>query len=555
MIKNKKLALLSVAGLLGALAIGVTATSGSGIIRTNGDDATVWKHYAAVAATETTYGSKEFWASCTADVDGNYGTRVFTAPTTGTIKEGGDFSATTYFAEMTADDDRYVAPLDSTITFDARGGAAVDEGKYSYGTLASALPTTTRAADNYYESYEFGGWYKDGVAYDKVAGSTTVKANWKYGNAKKVYVNEWTSNLFTTTLDTKIKNVAFINSSSYSGTFNHTDNDGIAFVPGNASDTIGTITAPAIDFASLLENNRAIYMYVGCYNKYNKLYVDAGGKETKISYTYDGINDETQDKSLLTRTLLRFVKENDGKVHIHYSDVLAEKPRFQNDRNGDVTLSDDQANGTKGLVFRSGIQGATRLYWLGKPYYISGEEKFMDLSQKPTGLAVTNGEIRNRTEANAASSAPWSQWYECVGGLNEYIGVYGNTYGESSVLTLPTVDFSAQFTVGKGIRFTVGSWNTNEHIYCNGVDLGVEIATAGKGADRTKDEFEKTWHNWEISIDDIGVHAYNKNEDKTYDVALTDAQLSGKEGISLQLTTGNASDRFFLLSNLYTYHF
>ncbi len=543
MIKKKKLALLSVAGILSAVAIGVTVTGSvnPNFIPTFGEDATVWKHYAAVEATETTHGSKEFWASCTPDASGNYGTHVFVAPTTGTIVEGGDIKTTAYWGDIVEGDDRYVGPVDSTITFDARGGVAVTEGKYSYGTEASALPTTTREADDYYDSYEFCGWYKDGVAYDKVEGSATLKAKWKYGEAKKTYICSWGESDFTKGGDVTVKSV-----SSAAG-FDKTDDDGIMFSPSN--DDTGTMTAPTINFNEILETHRAVYMSVGGYNSYNKLNVTTSAELTLAS------NGTEQDVKYLTRMLLRFTKEADGKVHMHYSDTTVEKPNYYSGGYKsyayDTTLTDNQANGKEGLVFTAAQKGATRLYWLGRPYYINGEEQYLNVSQK-TGYTVTYAALKKQNEVSG--QAPWGAWTEWVGSLNEYIGLWGNDTSGVSVLTFDSINFSELFEAGKGVRFTIGAWNGGEHVYFGTTDLGVNAA-APAIVDHTVDSIEKTWHNWEVSIDDIGAHIYNKNEGKTYDVALTADQIVGNEGISLQLTKNLSNGRLFLVSNLYTYHF
>ena len=546
MIKNKKLALLSVAGLLGALAIGVTTASSTGIIRTNGDDATVWKHYAAVEATFTSHGSKEFWASCTAGLDGKYGTRVFTAPTTGTIEEGGNFADTTYFAELTADDDRYVAKKVPNVSYDARGGKAIATQEVAYGTAVTELPTTTRAADDYYASYTFGGWYKDGVALadtDTVTGDIALKAGWKYGESKKVYLDNWTVENFT-----KGDGVTIKSASSASG-FSKTDDEGIMFAPSDGAN--GVMTAPATNFSEILDSTRAVYMYVGGFNSYNKMNVTVSSDTELFN------NNSNQDVKYLTRMLLRFTKEADGKVHMHYSDTTVENPIYYNGGYKsyayDAVLTDNQANGTEGLVFTAAQKGATRLYWIGKPYYIKGEERYLDVSQK-TGYTITNADSKNKTDA-ASGIAPWGTWVEWVGSLNEYMGFLGNSANEAATLTFDSINFSTLFAAGKGVKFTIGAWNGNEHVYFGDTDLGVNGAKPDDAKNHTVDSVEKTWHNWVVSIDDIGAHIYNQNEDKTYDVPLTAGQIAGTEGVSLKLTTKCSNGRFFLLSNLYTYHF
>lgn len=65
-------------------------------------DGAVWHHYPAVAPTETTHGSKEFWAS---SVDGCT-THTFTDPGVECVEH--DFSKYDSFASLSRDDDRYV---------------------------------------------------------------------------------------------------------------------------------------------------------------------------------------------------------------------------------------------------------------------------------------------------------------------------------------------------------------------------------------------------------------------------------------------------------------
>ncbi len=542
MIKNKKLALLSVAGLLGALAIGVTATSSAGIIRTNGDDATVWKHYAAVEATFTSHGSKEFWASCTADVNGNYGTRVFTAPTTGTIEEGGDFSATTYFTEMTADDDRYIAKKVPNVSYDARGGVAVASGEVAYGTAVSELPTTTRAADDYYESYEFGGWYKDGVAYDKVAGSTTVKAGWKYGNAKKVYVNDWNDSDFVLGTGVVAKSVEDLSGCTLS------DDEGFLFTPGDASQE-NTVNIPKINFNSVLDTVPVIYMPMGGKNGANYLHVTtANSTRTKLP------ENGSDDVKHLTKTMLSFTKDSSGNVHMHFMDTELVNPMNydgRTNRSGDVTLSEAQANGTEGILFDAKDRyDSTRYYWLGRPYYLNGEGKYLDITTK-TGYTVSGADVKLKAEATGSGK---SYWFEAVGGEDEYVVLNGNNKSGGADVVFDGVNLNTYFESGKGIKFTVGAWNGKETIYFNGTSLGVNAANESGVDPYTFDSIDKTFHNWDVTIDDIGFHAYNKNEGKTYDVALTAGQIAGTE--SIKLTLGNVSNgRFFYLSDVATYHF
>ena len=542
MIKNKKLALLSVAGLLGALAIGVTASSSVGIIRTNGDDATVWKHYAAVEATFTSHGSKEFWASCTADADGNYGTRVFEAPTTGKIEEGGDFSATTYFTELTGDDDRYVAKKVPNVSYDARGGVAVAAGEVAYGTAISELPTTTREADDYYESYEFGGWYKDGAALaddDTVTGDMSLKAGWKYGDAKKIYVNDWNDADFILGSAITALSVSTLTGSTLS------DDEGFLF-RGGSDTTANTVVTPAVNFDEILDTVPAVYMYVGGAQSNNRWYVTTT-EEKKLPEI--SVNDEIY----LTQTLLRFTKDSSGKVHMHFIDTKMSNPMNydgRENRSGDMTLADDQANGTAGIKFDAKDRGDYRKYWIGRPFYVSGEGNYLDITTK-TGYTVTGADAKLKTEATGSGK---SFWYEAVGGADEYVVLNGNNVSGGAVVAFDNFNLSTCFESGKGIKFNVGAWNGKETIYFNNVSLGVNAANENGVDPYTFDSIEKTFHNWDVTIDDIGFHAYNKNEDKTYDVALTSGQIAGTEPI--ELTLGNLSNgRFFYLSDVTTYHF
>ena len=67
------------------------------------ESACIWNHYVQTAPTETTNGSKEFWACCA-----HPGTHVFEEPTEGTINPGDHVFEGVY--DLTSDDDRYLAP-------------------------------------------------------------------------------------------------------------------------------------------------------------------------------------------------------------------------------------------------------------------------------------------------------------------------------------------------------------------------------------------------------------------------------------------------------------
>lgn len=547
MIKNKKLALLSVAGLLGALAIGVTTASSTGIIRTNGDDATVWKHYAAVEATFTSHGSKEFWASCTAGLDGKYGTRVFTAPATGTIEEGGDFAATTYFAELTADDDRYVAKKVPNVSYDARGGEAIATQEVAYGTAVTKLPTTTRAADDYYASYTFGGWYKDGVALadtDTVTSDMALKANWKYGDAKKVYVNDWNDSDFTLGTGIVAKSVSDLSGCTLS------DDEGFLFTPGSENQE-NTVKVPAINFSSILDTVPVIYMPMGGANNYNYLHVTTAN-DTRTKLPQVG----SDDVKHLTKTMLWFTKDSSKNVHMHFIDTEMTNPMDYDgrvNRSGDLTLSEAQANGTEGILFDAKDRyGVKRYYWLGRPYYFSGGGNYLDISTK-TGYTVTGADVKNKSEHTSGTGCFY--WNEAVANADQYVSLLGTDTGAGAKVTFDAINFSTLFAANKGIKFTIGSWNGNETFFFGATAVGVNGANLSGTDTYTTEQIEKTFHNWIVTIDDIGAHVYNQNEDKTYDIALTSGQIAGTESISMTLGAVRASGRCFWLSDVTTYHF
>lgn len=109
---NKNKVLLSVAVtsmiIFGAVLVFNGGLNSSSVFATNDE---VWHHYAAVDPTETTHGSKEFWAS---SVDG-CATHTFTDPGPGVTCVDHDFSTYDSFATLTCDDDRYVPSVNESL--------------------------------------------------------------------------------------------------------------------------------------------------------------------------------------------------------------------------------------------------------------------------------------------------------------------------------------------------------------------------------------------------------------------------------------------------------
>ena len=152
---NKKKVLLSVTAtsmiaVTGAVLVINGVLNSSFAFATNGE---VWHHYAAVAPTETTHGSKEFWASST---DG-CATHTFTDPGVTCVEH--TFSAYESFATLSCDDDRYVPSgnesLGITPMFSTKN-KTVTYGLYPQknvndSSLVSALNALTTPESN--------GWY------------------------------------------------------------------------------------------------------------------------------------------------------------------------------------------------------------------------------------------------------------------------------------------------------------------------------------------------------------------------------------------------------------
>lgn len=86
------------------------------------------------------------------------------------------------------------------------------------------------------------------------------------------------------------------------------------------------------------------------------------------------------------------------------------------------------------------------------------------------------------------------------------IGMRGNNASGGSTLFFGAFDFSTLFTSGKGVKFPIGAWNGGEAIYFNGTSCGINGAKPETYADHTYDSIDKTWRNWGIIVDSIGLH-------------------------------------------------
>lgn len=454
----------------------------------------------------------------------------------------------------------------ATVTFNSNGGTAIEAKTIDQGTLVEEA-TPTRAGDTYYDTYTFGGWYLNGKKFDfstVVESDITLVAKWNYGTAKYTNSDVWVKENFAlengATLETidvgfglicnhnaelKAKSIA---------EFGKAEDDGWMLNFGNT----GTISLPKTNFHTLLANGKVARTEIGGYNSWNNVYLKAGGEDTKING-----NEGTQVIANLTKTALTFYEDSEGKVRVVYVDTSLEKPASDSNRYGEIVLTDDEANGTSSLQLHSTQKGVTRHYWLGKLRITNGERTFKDFSNKK-GFTVEGGTIQSYADTLATpKKAPFTQWKAATQPANQAVGIYGTNASGATTLTLDAINLNELLTNDEGIRFTLGAWNGGEFLSFmdgeNAVQMGTSDAmpqTVEGWTDATKltkEGIEKTWRNWVVTVDKVGVHVHNVFENKDYDFALTEGQLNGTESLVFKL--GKASNNhFFMLTNMMTYH-
>ena len=574
---KKTLLVLAAVALVGGTFTAVALTKENGFsVSAAEDENTIWKHYAAVAPDpdKKQFGSKEFWANCS-----EIGTHVFEAPTIGKIQDGGDFSKTAYFKELTPEDDRYV-PYEYTVTFDSNGAAAIDPVTVGYGKTLTAPVTPTRAEDAYYKAYTFDAWYVNGkafdVAKDTIKENITLTAGWKYGEAKIAYVNDWNKADFAKTgsADTSFGGIGVplavltwghanaaeekVELTKQMADLGITDETGMWL---NSRGKDSTLQIPAMNFVSLLDSHPVIYMPVGDYNNNQHLLVNAGKTGTLADVTRNGGSE--QGFEYCQRTLLAFTKDGSGKVHMHFTERTFNEPYKEYERRdlmqGDVILADEQANGTEGLIFNIN-QGGSRLFFIGRPYAFAGEKPLVNIAAK-TGFTVEGGNMVSRDETNSADGrkvAPYGQWYELTGEGERYMGMLGSNQSGPSTITFDPINFTEHFAKGEGVKFVIGAWNGSDTISYVGTDgKDVNFGSNGVKPDdpvtHTRLSIENTWRNWAVSIDRSGMVVENKFEGKTYRSTLSDKQLKGEESLVFKFSK-RSNQHFFLISNIDTYH-
>ena len=177
-----------------AVGTGYSVSSKSGVFFAGGDDG-VWKHYARKEATKTEKGIREYWVNCLTNE------HVFTAPTTGTIEEGGAYK-TEGFTET---DDRWIYPAtltaqdvvmtEATKTLDLgtyAGGTVsyIKAGTFNLGTDPENLDVSGFKADHTDDGVKTVeiGTIKDGKEYALTCETTFVTAMIKTADDFKEYV-------------------------------------------------------------------------------------------------------------------------------------------------------------------------------------------------------------------------------------------------------------------------------------------------------------------------------------------------------------------------------
>lgn len=562
---RKKRFILGLAGGVLALgAVGVLASQngfndGIGAYATEPENM-LWKHYAEVKPTYTTHGSKEFWANCS-----SLGEHSLTQPTKGKIEEGEDFSKTTYFASLTEEDDRYVAKLVPTVSFDSNGGTTVDSQTIEYGEKATEPTAPTREADEYYDAYTFDGWYNNGTKFDfatEIKGSVNLIAKWKYGNKKFDEVTLTSDNTtleggaIYRTFDAAFDNMAWINVTT--DTPGHVDTtlkaslieefggtgraaDGIFVSPGTVQNG-SWITLPAINFKEKLSGGKIMTMELGGYNSWNS--VDYGDT---VVFSNSSSSGAQQNAACLARVKAYFYLEDE-----------AVKLKFVNRRNTDTSdiftcdetildLTEDIANGNTGIKFTFRQEGSNRQYWFGHPRIVKGEYNLLDLTKKEN-VTVENGILKTREERDKESGAPFTQWKETVALSFDGVGAIG-TGSKPLVVNYSKINFNNLFAEGKGVRFALGSWNGQERLTFNEYDFGKSGVKPDLPTNNTADSIIDTWTNFQVEITRVGMNVFNHYEKTEYLLPLSEEILSGEKGLTFNLGTAS-NNHFFYISNV-----
>ena len=454
------------------------------------------------------------------------------------------------------------------LTFDSNGGSAVASQEVPYETLASEPASPTRAGDEYFDSYTFDGWYGSTGKFDfkkPVMDDMKLVAKWKSKGQKydEVKLISGSSTNITSGDSNKINvyGVDFTFSQiAWSG--DHTDeekkadlmskfggvardNDGVFVSPHQTGDvTLETqnIVLPKIDFKTMLGGGKVMTMELGGYQ--NGASISINGEilfKNSGSGSMDYLNCA---KAYFYREgeavkLRAVAKKNPGTKDIYSCQEVS------------YTLSEEESNGTAGITIGLGTNKYGRHYWIGNPRIAKGEYNVLDFSAKQN-VTVENGILKTRTERDAESGAPFTQWKETAALSFDGIGAIGNG-SKPLVANYGKMNFNALFAEGKGVRFTLGAWNGSERLTYEGHDFGVSGEKPDNPTAHTENSIIDTWKNFQIEITRLGMRVYNHYEDIEYLVPLSEEVLSGAKGLTFNLGT-TSNNHFFYLSNVKAFH-
>ncbi len=555
---KKTLLVLAAVALVGGTFAAVALTKENGFsVSAAEDENTIWKHYAAVAPDpdKKQFGSKEFWANCS-----EIGTHVFKAPN-GKIQEGGDFSKTAYFKELTPEDDRYV-PYEYTVTFDSNGAAAIAPVTVGYGKTLTAPTTPTRAEDAYYKSYSFDAWYVNGKAFDfakdTIKESVTLTAGWKYGDKKFDEVTLTKDNMtfgaksgfaaFDLAFNQMAWEIEAVNQTKKAQLIEEfggadREKDGVFFTTnrGTSEGATTPVSLPKINFKEKLAGGKIMSMEIGGYTD-----------GCKMSYAgYQIFACSGHHIYNLTRTKAYFYMAGDI-VKVRFVDstglgsdniYICEEKTFD--------LSEEVATGASAFTFDAFVNQFNRHFWLGHPRIVNGEYNYFDFSGKEH-VIVENGVLKARGEEGTSAGAPWGQWKDTVALSIDGVGVFGN--GKTALkVKYPAIDFNSIFDKGQGLRFTLGSWNGQEPLKFGEMTFGVSGVNPGNPDSHTVDTIVDTWTNFQMEITKVGMRVVNHFEKTESIVTLTADQLSGKEGLTFEIGS-TSNGHFFYISNMKAFH-
>lgn len=184
---KKKLFIVSFATFVSTTSLAlIAANSNKTADLLNAEENELWYHYQAIEPTDSTHGSKEFWANCSTH---NFS---LTQPASDNIEEGVPFDTTVYFDELEMTDERYIPSISKQKSLGML--PVVKSGNITYGLYPQTRITDSSLISslNAIKNTESNGWYlyeeeyyasvKATPAYSSMTflDGTTITANKKY---------------------------------------------------------------------------------------------------------------------------------------------------------------------------------------------------------------------------------------------------------------------------------------------------------------------------------------------------------------------------------------